>query len=126
MAQPLKGPAGIGRLWKALVNSLAGCSAAFQFEKSFRQEILLSIILIPAAMLLRVQYLAKVLMVASIFLVLITELINSAIEATVDRISMESHYLAKRAKDMASAAVFISLINVLCTWGIVLFYAYGD
>jgi diacylglycerol kinase (ATP) len=82
---------------------------------------MLAVVLIPLAFFLTDQPLERALMIASVLLVLIVELVNSAIEATVDRISLENHALAKRAKDIGSAAVLISLINVLVIWGLVLF-----
>ena len=99
---------------------MAGLRAAYQHEDAFRQEIRLAIILIPLALWLPASNIGKVLMIASLLLVLIIELVNSAIEATVDRISFDKHELSKRAKDIGSAAVFISMLNVLVTWGLVL------
>lgn len=89
-------------------------------EEAFRQELLLALILVPTALLLPVNALGKALMIASILLVLIVELINSAIEATIDRVSLDTHPLAKRAKDMGSAAVFMSLVNAGVIWLLVL------
>jgi len=109
------------RLWNALQYSLAGFSAACRNEAAFRQEVLLSLILIPIAAILPVGGLGKALMIASVLLVLIVELLNSAIEATVDRISLENHELARRAKDMGSAAVLLSLVNLATTWLLVIF-----
>jgi diacylglycerol kinase (ATP) len=77
-------------------------------------------VLVPAAFFVPVGGTARALMVASVFLVLIVELLNSAIEAAVDRISLENHLLAKRAKDIGSAAVFLSLINVATVWALIL------
>jgi diacylglycerol kinase (ATP) len=115
-----KGKTGLTRIWNALHYSLAGLSAAYHHESAFRQEAWLALILIPAALLMPVSGLGKALMVASVLLVLIVELINSAIEAVVDRISLEAHPLAKRAKDMGSAAVLIALFNVTMVWLLVL------
>jgi diacylglycerol kinase (ATP) len=117
---PHKGKTGLVRMWNALFYSLAGLSAAFRHEDAFRMEILLAAILIPAALLLPVSGLGKAVMIAAVLLVLIVELLNSALEAAVDRISLENHLLAKRAKDIGSAAVFISLVNVLVVWVLVL------
>jgi diacylglycerol kinase (ATP) len=80
----------------------------------------LAVVLIPLALFLPVSAIGKALMVASVLLVVIVELINSALEATVDRISLEHHHLAKRAKDIGSAAVFVALVNVVAVWGLVL------
>lgn len=120
LESPYKGKTGLVRLWNAFGYSLAGFRAAYKHEDAFRQEVLLAAILLPLALWLPVGYLGKALMVGSVLLVIIIELINSAIEATVDRISLDSHDLAKRAKDIGSAAVLVSLINVLALWGLVL------
>jgi diacylglycerol kinase (ATP) len=118
---PHKGKTGLQRMWNALFYSLAGLRAAFRHEDAFRQEVLLAVILIPSALLLPASGLGKALMIAAVLLVLIVELLNSAVEAAVDRISLENHLLAKRAKDIGSAAVFISLVNVPAVWLLVLF-----
>ncbi len=118
---PHKGKTGLKRVWNALFYSLAGFKAAWKHEDAFRQEALLALVLIPLAFFLDVAAIGRALMIASVFLVLIVELVNSAIEATVDRISLENHQLAKRAKDIGSAAVLIALVNVLVVWGVVLF-----
>jgi diacylglycerol kinase (ATP) len=118
---PHKGKTGLKRVWNAFFYSLEGFGAAWKHEDAFRQESLLAMVLIPLAFFLTELPLERALMIASVLLVLIVELVNSAIEATVDRISLENHALAKRAKDIGSAAVLISLINVLVIWGLVLF-----
>lgn len=120
MTSPHKGKTGFRRILNAFGYSMAGLRAAYKHEDAFRQELHLAIILIPLALWLPATHIGKVLMIASVLLVLIIELLNSAIEATVDRISLENHDLAKRAKDIGSAAVFLSLVNVLITWGLVL------
>lgn len=117
---PFKGKTGLRRVWNALHYSLAGLSAAYRHEDAFRQEVLLAALLLPLALWLPVTGVGKAMMVASVLLVLVVELLNSAIEATVDRVSLENHRLAKRAKDIGSAAVLISLINVALVWGLVL------
>ncbi len=117
---PHKGKTGLKRVWNAFHYSLAGLRAAIRYEDAFRQEVLLALILIPIALFLPVSGIGKALMTGSILLVLIVELINSAIEATVDRISLENHQLAKRAKDIGSAAVLLSLINAATVWLLVL------
>ena len=96
-------------------------SAAFRHEDAFRQEVFLAALLIPAALFTPASGLGKALMIAVVLLVLIVELLNSAVEAAVDRISLENHALAKRAKDIGSAAVLLALINVPVVWGLVLF-----
>ena len=113
---PFKGKTGLQRLMNALGYSLQGIASAFRHEDAFRIESLLALILIPVALAARVSGTAKALMIASVLLVLIAELLNSAVEAAVDRVSLENHLLAKRAKDIGSAAVLLSLINVVAVW----------
>lgn len=113
---------GLKRLWNALHYSLAGFAAAYKNEAAFRQELLLALVLIPAVMFLPVSATGKTLMIASVLLVLVVELLNSAIEAVVDRISLENHELAKRAKDMGSAAVMLSLVNLAVVWLLIIFF----
>jgi diacylglycerol kinase (ATP) len=121
MESPHKGKTGLRRIWNALSYSLDGLSAAFRHEDAFRQEVFLAAILIPVAFFMPAGGTGKALMIAAVLLVLIVELLNSAIEAAVDRISLENHLLAKRAKDIGSAAVLLSLINVPVVWFLVLF-----
>jgi diacylglycerol kinase (ATP) len=118
---PFKGKTGITRLLNALGYSLQGMVSAFRHEEAFRQEVLLAAVLIPTAFFVDVGGMARAMMVASVLLVLVVELLNSAVEAAVDRISLENHRLAKRAKDIGSAAVFLSLVNVAVVWLLVLF-----
>jgi diacylglycerol kinase (ATP) len=120
ITSPYKGMTGLRRIGCALLCSLDGLAAAFKHEDAFRQEVALAAILIPLAMVLPASGPGKALMSASVLLVLIVEMINSAIESAVDRISFETHPIAKRAKDMASAAVLLSLINVPLVWLLVL------
>ena len=120
MNRSQKGRNGITRLWNALFYSLDGLSAAFRHEDAFRQEVLMALILIPIAIHAPASGPGKAVMVASVLLVLIIELLNSGIEAVTDRISLEDHVLAKRAKDMGSAAVMIALLNVPVVWLLVL------
>ncbi|WP_291988194.1 diacylglycerol kinase [Candidatus Accumulibacter sp. ACC007] len=117
---PFKGKTGLQRVWNALHYSLAGLRAAYLAEDAFRQEVLLAALLIPLACFLAPDGFGRALMIASVLLVLIVELLNSAIEATVDRISLDSHPLAKRAKDIGSAAVLLALLNVSLVWVCVL------
>lgn len=100
--------------------SLAGFKTAFQNEAAFRQILLINLILIPLSFWMPVSPAEQALMVAVCLLALIIELINSAIEAVVDRISMERHELSKNAKDMGSAAQFVALSLIALTWGIIL------
>ncbi len=118
---PHKGKTGLRRILNALFYSVDGFRAAYQHEDAFRQECMLAAVLVPLALFLPASGVGKALMIASVLLVLLVELLNSAVEATVDRISLENHQLAKRAKDIGSAAVFVSLVNVLAVWGLVLF-----
>jgi diacylglycerol kinase (ATP) len=120
MESPFKGKTGLRRIWNAFHYSLEGFAAAYRNEDAFRQEVLLGAVLLPVAALAPVGLLGKALMIGSMFLVLIVELINSAIEAAVDRISLENHLLAKRAKDIGSAAVMLSLLNLAVVWALVL------
>ena len=120
MESPHKGKTGLRRLWNAFGYSLAGLRAAYKHEDAFRQEIHLAVILIPLALWLPASHIGKALMIGSVLLVIIIELLNSAIEATVDRISLDHHILAKRAKDIGSAAVLVSMINVVIIWSLVL------
>jgi len=120
MESPHKGKTGLRRLWNACRYSAAGLAAAYRHEDAFRQESLLAAVLIPLALFLPASGIGRALMIASVLLVIIVELLNSAIEAAVDRISLEDHRLAKRAKDIGSAAVLISLINVAAVWALVL------
>lgn len=120
MESPYKGKTGLRRLLNAFGYSLAGFRAAYKHEDAFRQEIHLAAVLIPLALWLPATHIGKALMIGSMLLVIMIELLNSAIEATVDRISLENHNLAKRAKDIGSSAVLVSLINVVIVWGLVL------
>ena len=120
MESPFKGKTGLTRLWNALHYSLAGLKDAYRLEDAFRQEVLLAVILIPSAIFIPVSGIAHALMIGSVLLVLIVELLNSAIEATVDRVGLENHMLSKRAKDIGSAAVLVALLNVCAVWACVL------
>ncbi len=117
---PHKGKTGVRRIWNALFYSMAGLKAAFLHEDAFRQEAILAVLLIPAALFLPASGVGKAVMIAAVLLVIVVELLNSAVEAAVDRISLENHRLAKRAKDIGSAAVFVSLVNVPLVWILVL------
>ena len=124
MESPYKGKTGIQRVWNALHYSLDGLAAAYRHEDAFRQEVWLAVLPIPAACLLPVSAVARALMIGSVLLVMIVELLNSAVEAAVDRIGLENHKLSKRAKDIGSAAVFVALVNVVLIWGSLLFDIY--
>jgi diacylglycerol kinase (ATP) len=118
---PHKGKTGLKRVRSAFYYSMAGLRAALRHEDAFRQEVFLAVLLIPAAFFTPATGTGKALLIAAVLLVLIVELLNSAVEAAVDRISLENHVLAKRAKDIGSAAVLLALINVPVVWGLVLF-----
>ena len=122
MEHPHKHRPGLTHGLRAAVVALQGLRAAWQHEDAFRQEVVIAVFAIPAALLLPATPVGKVLMIGSIFLVLIVELLNSALETAVDHTSLERHPLAKRAKDIASAAVFLSIMNVVVVWGLVLFF----
>lgn len=111
---------GSRRLLKTLSCSLSGLLVAWREEAAFRQEVILAIVLIPVAFMMPVDLTQRVLLVASVMLVLIMEMINSSIEATVDRISLDIHPLAKKAKDMGGAAVLLALTNAILTWIMIL------
>lgn len=116
---PHKQRTGLNRLWHATGYSLAGLRAGWR-EKAFRQEVLLAAVLLPLACWLGRGWVETALLTASVVLVLITELLNSGIEAAIDRIGPELHDLSKRAKDMGSAAVLLSLLNAAVIWACVL------
>lgn len=120
LESPHKGKTGLQRIWNAMFYSLDGLKAAYRHEDAFRQEVWLAAVLIPLALFLPASGLGKALMIGSVLLVLVVELLNSAVEATVDRVSLEHHRLAKRAKDIGSAAVMISLVNIVTVWLLVL------
>ena len=120
MKSPHKGKTGRRRLLNALGYSLEGLKAAYKNEDAFRQEVLLAAVLVPLTFVLEHSAMGRAMMLASVFLMIIVELLNSAVEATVDRISLENHLLAKRAKDIGSAAVMLSLINLVVVWVLVL------
>ena len=114
------GKSGIARIIDAAGYSWLGFKATFKHEAAFRQELFLSLLLIPTAFWLGETAVEIALLVGSLFLVLIIEILNSAIEAVVDRFGSERHELAGRAKDMGSAAVFLALTNVIVIWGVLI------
>ena len=109
-----------GRIVRALRHSYAGLRDVFLSEAAFRQELILAAALVPAAVWLGEDGAERALMIGSLLLVLIVELLNSAVETVVDRVGTELHDLSGRAKDIGSAAVFISLVNVPVVWALVL------
>ena len=115
-----KSKSGLVRIYKAFTYSLQGIRAAWLHEHAFRQEAVLVIIGVVVALLLRISAYEKLLLICVLLLILIVELINSAVEAVVDRVSLERHPLSKNAKDLGSAAVFFALTIAGLTWGVVL------
>ncbi|HEX4326916.1 MAG TPA: diacylglycerol kinase [Burkholderiales bacterium] len=107
---------GFGRLAKALKYSTQGLNHMVRHEAAFRQELIAACVLVPVALWLPLGTMEKLWLLGSVVLMLITEIVNSAIEAVVDRVSLERHPLAGRAKDMGSAAVFISVIWIVVVW----------
>lgn len=120
MESPHKGKTGLERLVNATRYSLSGLIEAARNEDAFRQELVLVALLAPVGLWLGANGVERALLLGSLLLILVVELLNSAVEATVDRISLEDHRLAKRAKDIGSAAVMLSLINAALVWGFVL------
>ena len=114
------GNKGLKRLILAAGYSWQGFKASWINEEAFRQEFMLAVVLIPLAVYLDVSQIQSILMIVSVLIVLIVEILNSAIEAIVDLVTKEKHELAGRAKDMGSAAVMLSLINLVVVWGFVL------
>lgn len=120
MDSPYKGKTGFTRLLNATRCSLAGLGHALRHEDAFRQELLLAAILVPVGLWLGANGVERALLTGSVLLVLIVELLNSALEAAVDRVSLDEHPLAGRAKDMGSAAVMLALANAAAVWLLVL------
>jgi diacylglycerol kinase (ATP) len=117
---PFKGKTGMQRVINAARYSLEGLAAAARHEDAFRQELILAAVLVPLGLWLGADGVERALLVGSVLMVLVVELLNSAVEATVDRVSLEDHQLAKRAKDIGSAAVMMSLVTVGVVWLLVL------
>lgn len=115
-----KGKQGLSRLFNALGYSRDGLAAAWKHEAAFREEVLLALIALPLALYFGETGMARALLVGSILLVLIVEILNSGLEAIVDKASPEKHELAKRAKDMGSAAVLLALVNAAVVWACIL------
>ena len=120
MANPREAATGIRRLLNATRYSLAGLAAAARNETAFQQELVLAAILVPLGLWLGANGLERALLAGSVLLVLIVELVNSAIEAAIDRVSQDEHALSKRAKDLGSAAVMLTLANAAAVWLLVL------
>lgn len=121
-SSPFKGKTGIKRVLNATGYSFSGFKAAFQNEAAFRQIVYINLILIPISFYLNVSRIEQALMITVCLLAMIVELFNSAIEAVVDRISLEHHQLSKIAKDMGSAAQFVALCIIVISWAIILIH----
>ncbi len=117
MTNPHKGRTGLSRIMHAAGYSAAGLSSAYRSESAFRQEFWLAAVLVPASFWLGRGWVETSLLLGSVMLVLIVELLNSAVEAAIDRVSFELHDLSKRAKDYGSAAVLLSLLLCAGVWG---------
>ena len=122
MESSFKEKTSLNKIIKALVCLIEGFKQIFKNEVAFRQELYLSLILIPAGFLIGESGTQKALLVSSIVIIPIVELLNSAVEAAVDRISFDNHHLAKRIKDIGSAAVFLAIGNAFITWIVILFF----
>ena len=125
MINPHKGRTGLDRVVHATIYSWAGLKAAYQGESAFRQEFWLAFVMIPASFWLGGTWLETALLAGSVMAVLVVELLNSAIESAVDRVSLELNDLSKRAKDLGSAAVFLSLWTCLAIWLAALWQRFG-
>ncbi len=124
MTQPVsefKSKSGLRRIFSAVFYSIDGFKAAWKNEHAFRQELIVVVVGTIAALLLKISAFEKLMLIAVLVLVLIVELINSALEAVVDRISLERHPLSKNAKDLGSAAVMLAFGIAIAAWAVVLF-----
>lgn len=126
MSNPYKGRTGLARVVRAAGYSMQGLQAAYRGESAFRQEFWLAAIMLPAAFWLGRSWMEVALLAGSVMLVLIVELLNSGIEAAIDRVSFEIHDLSKRAKDLASAAVLLSLLLCGGIWLAALWQRFGS
>ncbi|AIS15986.1 diacylglycerol kinase [Pseudomonas rhizosphaerae] len=117
---PFKGQTGLKRILNATGYSFDGLRAAFTGEAAFRQLVLLNVVLVPLSFLLHVSRVERAVLIAVCLLALIVELLNSAIEAAIDRISLDRHPLSKNAKDMGSAAQFVALTMIVLVWAVIL------
>lgn len=120
VVNPQKARTGLNRVWHALGYSIAGLRAGWH-ETAFRQEAIASVILLPAAFWLGSSWIETVLLAGTVILIMIVELLNTGIETAIDRIGPEWHDLSKRAKDMGSAAVLLSLLLCAGTWTLAIF-----
>lgn len=121
---PQKDRTGLNRMWHATGYSMAGLRAGWN-ETAFRQESLVALVLIPLSLWLGSTWVETALLAGSVILVMVVELLNTAVETAIDRIGPEWHDLSKRAKDMGSAAVLLSLLLSICIWGAALFHRFA-
>ena len=117
---PFKGKTGMIRIVHAFFNSVSVLEDAWRHESAFRQEILLAVFLIPIACVAHVSAVERAVLIGSVLLVMIVELLNTSVEAAIDRISFDHHSLSKRAKDIGSAAVFVALVLLAMVWALIL------
>jgi len=125
ITHPHKGRSGLDRMLRAAGYSIEGLKTAYRGESAFRQESFLAVVMLPAAFILGATWIEVAVLAGSVLLVLIVELLNSGIEAAIDRVSLELHDLSKRAKDLASAAVFLSLVLCAGIWLTALLHRFG-
>ena len=121
MKSPYKNKTGLTRILSAFKNSIDGLKNTFKNEEAFRQELILTIILTPLAIYIGENYIERIFLITSLILLLLVELINTAIEVIVDRVSYEKNELSKLAMDIGSAAVLIALLNCFIIWFFILF-----
>ena len=121
MAEPEPKRRDFRNFFRSVGFALDGFREAVKHEPSFREDLIFAAILVPFAVILPVNAVSTAVMIASLFLIIIAELLNSALEWTVDDISLEKRPLAKRAKDMASAAVFLCYLNCVAVWGVIIY-----
>ena len=121
----LKGKRGLLRIFNAVRYSTEGFAAAWHHEDAFRQELILAAVMVPTALVLPVTLVERILLISVVFLVLICEILNTAIEVAIDRQSFEINPLAKRAKDLGSAAVMLSLILAGGVWASILWATFA-
>jgi diacylglycerol kinase (ATP) len=117
---PFKGKTGLIRIVHAFFNSVSGLEDAWRNESAFRQEILLAIVLVPVACIVHVTAVERAVLIGAVLLVMIVELLNTSVEAAIDRISFDHHTLSKRAKDIGSAAVFVALVLLTMVWALII------
>ena len=124
-AEKMKSKGGVGRIFKAMGYSIQGLAAAWRDEHAFRQELMFCVPMIAVAIALPVSLTQKALLIGTMLLIIIVELINSAVEAVVDLVTVDHHAMAGKAKDIGSAAVMICFLNAVVVWGLVLAEHYG-